>query len=364
MTDLNLERIIDGDGHIMEDFAGIAKMIPYPYNQGVVRADKMFPYYDHLHRSNQVKTSADLAGRGRVGSEEWFDFLTDVHIDTTVLYPTAGLAYGRIVSVDWAIATCRAYNDWLSETYMARSPRFKGMALIPGQDVEAAVEELRRVVEDLGMPGAMLPAKGFDTHMGAKTYWPIYAEADRLGCAIAFHGGSHDMLGMDRLNRYAPIHGIGHPLSVMIAFAGVVFNGVMDRYPNARYAFLEGGVAWTMMGLERFDRSHETHPEFDPFRQWGPQADEKVSDYIIKHIKDGRLHFGIEGDEPLLPHAVKALGEEAWVYSSDFPHEVTNEMCKAEIQEVLDNEGLTDSAREAILHKNGERLYRLAMVTA
>ncbi|PZC48787.1 MAG: putative metal-dependent hydrolase, TIM-barrel fold [Chloroflexi bacterium] len=364
MTEINLERIVDGDGHILEDFAGIAKRIPYPYNQGVIRPEKMFPQIDHLHRHNQVKTSADLEGRGPVGPEEWFQFLSDVNIDATVLYPSQGLGYGRIVSVDWAIAICKAYNDWLYETYMGRSPRFKGMALIPGQDVDAAVEELRRVVEDLGMQGAMLPAKGFDTQVGAKTYWPIYAEADRLGCAIAFHGGSHDMMGMDRLNRYAPIHGIGHPLSVMIAFAGIVFNGVMDRFPNAHYAFLEGGVAWTMMGLERFDRSHETHPEYDPFRQWGPQADEKVSDYIIKHISEGRLFFGIEGDEPLLPHAVKALGEQAFVYSSDFPHEVTTTMCKEEIQEVLDNEDLTDSAREAVLHKNSERLYTLAPVPA
>ena len=364
MAETNLERIIDGDGHILEDLAGIAKFIPHPYSDGVVRVEKMFPDIDHMHRHNQVVTSADLEGRGHVGSEEWFDFLTDVGIDSTVLYPSAGLAYGRIVSVDWAIATCRAYNDWLYETYMARSSRFKGMALIPGQDVDAAVEELRRAVEVLGMQGAMLPAKGFDTHAGSKLYWPIYEEANRLGCAIAYHGGSHDQMGMDRMNRYAPVHGVGHPLSVMIAFASVLFNGVMDRYPNARYAFLEGGVAWTMVCMERYDRSHVTHPEFDPFQQWGPQQDALVSDYIIKHVKEGRLCFGIEGDEPLLPQAVAAIGEQAFVYSSDFPHEVTNTMCKEEIQEVLDNHRLANSAKEAVLHKNAERLYRLAPVTA
>ena len=358
-------RVVDGDGHILENLDGIAKFIPAPYNQGAVHIKRIFPPFDHLHQHNQVTTSGELSGRTRdIGPDEWFDFLTDANIDATVLYPTLALSYGRIVSVDWAIATTRAYNDWLYETYMARSSRFRGMGLLPGQHVESAVEELRRIVEDLGMQGAVLPATGFDSHVGANFYWPIYEEAHRLGCTIAFHGGTHGNLGFDRLNRYAPVHAMGHPMGVLQAFSGIVFNGVMDRYPNARYAFLEGGVAWIFMALERFDRSFETHPEFDPYRQWGPQVDEKVSDYIIKHAKEGRLFFGIEGDEPLVPDAVAELGHQSFCYSSDFPHEVTNEMCKHEIQEVLDSEDLSDEAKEGILHKNSEKLYNLAPVQA
>jgi hypothetical protein len=34
------------------------------------------------------------------------------------------------------------------------------MALIPMQDVSAAVSELRRAVKELGLPGAMLPSCG------------------------------------------------------------------------------------------------------------------------------------------------------------------------------------------------------------
>ena len=47
------------------------------------------------------------------------------------------------------------------------------MALIPLQEPEAAVEELRRAVEVLGMRGAMLPANGLRMNLGVKTYWPV-----------------------------------------------------------------------------------------------------------------------------------------------------------------------------------------------
>ena len=38
------------------------------------------------------------------------------------------------------------------------------------------------------MAGAMLPTRGLPNHLGAKEYWPVYEEADRLGCCLAVHG--------------------------------------------------------------------------------------------------------------------------------------------------------------------------------
>ena len=358
-----VKRIVDGDGHIIEELDAIAKFIPSPYKEGPINEGKIFPPLDHLHQHNQVTTSAELSGRSfKQGPAEWDNFLAYTGIDTTVVYPTLALSYGRIVSVDWAIAATRAYNDWLYETYMARSPRFRGMGLIPGQHVESAVQELRRIVEDLGMHGAMLPAMGFDIHPGANPYWPIFEEANRLGCTIAYHGGAHSGIGLDRMNRYAPVHAMGHPVEIMLALSSVVFNGLLERYPNVRHVFLEGGVGWIFMALERFDRSHVTHPEYDAYKQWGPQIDDTISEYIKKHINEGRIFFGIEGDEALLPVAVDEVGHQPFVYSSDFPHEVSNEMCKEEIQEVLANEALSDEAKEGILHGNSEQLYNLAPV--
>src|SRR5581483_952690 len=103
------------------------------------------------------------------------------------------------------IGTAQAYNDWLAKTYTKRSSRFQGIGLIPMQDPRAAVVELRRIVRDLGMLGAFLPSRGLSDLLGSNKYWPVYEEADRLGCALAVHGGCHDGMGFDSLNRYAPV---------------------------------------------------------------------------------------------------------------------------------------------------------------
>ena len=168
--------------------------------------------------------------------------LDETGIDWTVVYPTAGLAVGRIIAEDWAIAACRAYNSWLYEKFTNVSSRIKGIALIPIQDTDAAVQELRRAVKDLGMVGAMLPSngEGIKGHFGSKIYWPIYEEAEKLGCPLAVHVGSLHHLGMDTLGVYYAVHALGHPFGIMAQAAAMLSYGVFDHFPKLRVGFLEG----------------------------------------------------------------------------------------------------------------------------
>jgi len=354
-------KIIDGDGHVFEDSDGLRKYLPSPFKDGR-SLERWFPPLDHFHAF--IGETPPGSFRRETGPKEWIEFMEDVGIDTAVLYTTSGLAVGKVFHLDWAIALCRAYNDWLHEEYLQRSPRFRGMALIPMQDPDAAAEELRRAVTQLGFCGAMLPSTGLASHLGAKQYWPVYQEADRLGCALGVHGGAHSGLGFDQMNVYTPVGGMGHPLALLINFSGILFNGLLDRYPNVKWGFLEGGVAWLEVAIERFDRAHETHIQWNPRGELAPAPDEVVSEYIRKHVQAGRLFIGCEGDEPTLAHASAQVGSEAFVYSSDFPHEVNNAICKEEIQEMLECEELTAQDKENILHANAERFYGLGAGSA
>jgi predicted TIM-barrel fold metal-dependent hydrolase len=336
----------------MADNDAIAKRLSVSGSRAV------FPPLDHLHSQGSTSPAGSFR---RVDAGDWVEFLDDVGIEAAVLYPSgAGLSVGKFTNADWAIAVTRAYNDWLSEAFVSRSSRLRGMALLPMQDPAAAVEELHRAVTDLDMCGAMLPSTGLRQHLGSKEYWPIYREADRLGCALAVHGGAHSGLGMDDLNAFVPIHALGHPFGLMVSFAGMVFNGVLDRFPNARFGFLEGGVGWLPFVLERFDRSHETFFDYNPSGQLLQLTEgETVSDYVMGHLEAGRIAVGCEGGESTLANVVKIVGSGCLMYSSDFPHEVNNEYCKKEIGEILEHQELTSADKEAILFRNAERFYNL-----
>ncbi|WP_448506643.1 hypothetical protein [Immundisolibacter sp.] len=51
----------------------------------------------------------------------------------------------------------RADNRWLHATHLASDPRLHAVALLPAQDIPAAVQELRTTVNELGLVGDLLP---------------------------------------------------------------------------------------------------------------------------------------------------------------------------------------------------------------
>ncbi|HLG69146.1 MAG TPA: amidohydrolase family protein, partial [Chloroflexota bacterium] len=120
----------------------------------------------------------------------------------------------------------------------------------------------------------------------------------------------------------------------------------------------------SLVAFERFERSHRTHIQYNPRGELAPAADASVEEYIRRHIREGRLFVGCEGDEPSIAHAISVLGREAFVYSSDFPHEVNNDICKHEIGEFLENPELTQAEKEAVMHGNAERFYGLKVPAA
>ena len=85
-----------------------------------------------------------------------------------------------------------------------------------------------------------------------------------------------------------------------------------------------------------------------------------VADYLRGLIKAGRLVIGIEGGESDLAYAIKAAGERAFMFSSDFPHEVNVQTIAKELRELRENEGISEAARQGILHDNAARFYKFA----
>ena len=354
-------QIIDADGHINDHACGdeIANYMP----KGNQMA-RLFPEFDHLHfrylKQNRRNT-------GNPTPDDWMKFLDQTGISWTVIYPTAGLAVGRIMAEEWAIVACGAYNNWLYEHFLNKTDRLKGMALIPLQNVDAAIVELRRAVNDLGMLGGMLPSNGeaIQGHLGNKIYWPLYEEAEKLGCALAVHVGCLHHMGFDAFATYYPAHALGHPFSLMIQAAGMLAHGVFERFPRLRVAFLEGGATWVPFMMDRLDRSyHAGHVQLDLDGNLlgGPKPGQKASDYFRQQLGAGRIFVGFDCDDDGLGTAIQKGGREAFLFGSDFPHEVFDAgKCRHEIDELLTRDDLTQADKQAALGGNALRFYSAAL---
>ena len=360
------DAVIDADGHVFEDVAGIIAKLPESYRalrqQEALRNSRLFPPIGYL----ASMPFAMPANRDR-GSEEtglnpasWQYFLDTVGIDRTVLYPSLGLTVGRVRDLDYAIALTRAYNDWLAETYLRHpSGKFQAAALVPVQVPLAAADELRRAVRELGFCSAVVPSNGFTNHPGSEQYFPLYEAAQELDVGLSFHGGDgHDGMGFDDFNVFAAVHALGHPVSLLIAFAGMLFNGVFDRFPELRVAYLEGGAAWILLAVERFSESFNALRPVESEHSLKLANDATIRDYIFDLVREDRVVLGCEGGEDQLATAINYFGCTPFMFSSDFPHEVSAASCKHELAE-LDELDLDQGTKRLLRGGTARKFYRL-----
>ncbi len=349
--------VIDCDGHIVESIPEMAEFMNERVKRHALQPSRnrqgVFPSLDGmhfaLHEGNTGKERV-TASEYRPGSaEDWVAFLKQAGVERSVLFTSEGLAVGFIQIPRYAVEVCRAYNGYVYNRFSKVSDRLRPMALIPMQDVPAAVRELKRVVEELGLPGAMLPSTGLPLHLGHETYWPLYKEAERLHCSLAVHGGSNlEGAGLETFTNFTASHVLHHPLPLMIALVSFIYHGVFDRYPGLRVAFMEGGCGWLPSLIDRAERDEGYFDSKDQPRM-----------HFVDYFKDGRILIGCEGNERTLAYVAKRVGIEPFAYASDYPHEVDLPAAKHEIENIVEREDLTEKEKQAVLGGNARRFFNL-----
>jgi uncharacterized protein len=340
-----MERIaaVDGDGHITESPARLRPYFDaYVDSRGAWSPDRPFYPSDNWDRS-LAKSLGDDAGT----AQQWLDAMDRGGLETVFLYPTSGLGVGGIREPDWAVALCRAYNNFVSEEFLKVSPRLRAVCLLPLQDPDEAVKELRRAVTELNFSGAMLPANGLRLPLGHPTFHPIYAEAERLDTFMAIHATVRgpESFGADHFDKFIEVHTLSHPVAQMVSLTGWIFEGVPEKFPRLRTGFMESGCSWVPYWANRMDEEYEKRsPE-------APALRKKPSEYV----RGGNLFFHGEGDEALLPEAMRWLGTGSVFYASDFPH--WDHSYPHNIEEFLEMDALSEDEKRALLRDNCLRMY-------
>ena len=93
---------MDADGHVVEDDRLLVEFLDEPYRaNGMVTRFPLFPTLDGMQRG-AIAARLGITNVDVYRPSAWIDFLDEVGIESTVLYPTAGLSYGLIQDPGWA----------------------------------------------------------------------------------------------------------------------------------------------------------------------------------------------------------------------------------------------------------------------
>ncbi|MFE7897255.1 amidohydrolase family protein [Streptomyces sp. NPDC057424] len=244
-----------------------------------------------------------------------------------------------------AVATARRVNDHLADVVAAHPTRFAGFAALPLQDPKAAVAELRRAVEQLGLKGVLHNDHVQGHYLDEPQFRPVWAELERLGVTLYLHPA---LFPADQWRVFQ-----GHPVlsgpswgwtaQVGAHALRIIYGGVFDEFPGASATLGHMGELLPFQ-LARLDSRYQ-------------QADPKSRPrHLPSHYLRHNLYATTSGvfSHAALLGAVQAIGADRLLFAVDYPYEST-----AEAAEFLRTAPFSRADLTRIAHRNAAHLLNL-----
>jgi len=282
----------------------------------------------------------NVAVRGHRDIAYRADVLAREGVDTQVISLTTPGTH--VERPELAIKLARLVNDAFAKIVRERSPRFAALATLPLCDPKASVAELRRAVEELRFPGAMLFSNVNGIALADQRFEPLYGEANRLGAVLHIHPTSP--VGVEAMTEFWLMPLTGFLFDTTLAAAKLVFGGIPERYPRIKWVLSHLGGTIPYLA-ERLDRGWRA---FDECRV---NINRPPSEYL-RHFYFDTVNF----DPRALRFAADFGGVSQLLGGSDYPHAIGSiELMK----ESITSASFSAAEKKQILGENALKVYGL-----
>jgi aminocarboxymuconate-semialdehyde decarboxylase len=235
----------------------------------------------------------------------------------------------------------QVFNNACAAVHLQHPQRFVGLAMVPMQAPELAVQELERVAKLPGMRGVYMATHVNGKNLDEKEFWPVYARCEALGLAIFLHPVAP--VGAERMRRYWLGNFLGNPYETGIAAASLVFGGVMDAYPQLDVMLPHAGGAFPAL-IGRMDHGTTVRPECKHMPR-------PPSHYLRRFHYDTIAH-----SDTILMNLIRQVGADRVVMGSDCPADMGYTQPVAVVERLGE---LSAAERDAITGANAARLLRM-----
>lgn len=238
----------------------------------------------------------------------------------------------------------RMQNDTLAQAVADRPNRFVAAgATVPLQDVDRAIAELDRAVDDLGFKGLQIGGTVNGRNLDEQRFRPFWAAVEAKGVPVILHPSGYPE--GQRLTDYFLTNCIGNPLETLVATTRMIFSGLFAEHPAIKLVLLHGG-GYLPFYAARADHTWKVRPE----------TRVKIPDHPPSYYMK-RFYYDTMVFQPLyLRHLIEVVGADRVMIGTDFPFD----MGETDPVGLVDSvDGLTDDQKSAIKGRNAVRLFGL-----
>ncbi len=245
-----------------------------------------------------------------------------------------------------AAEICRLNNLHLAELCALRPDKFAAFASLTMQFPDLAIEQLDYAVRKQGLKGAAIGGSVLGQDFSDPKFHPVLAKAQELDVTLFIHPQSTPQLAQRFKGNGWMSNVIGNPLDTTIALQHLIYEGVLDKYPQLKVLAAHGG-GFLGSYAPRMD-----HSCFVSSQNCDPNIvlKKKPSEYL-KQLYFDSLVFTPEA----LAYLVSQVGASQVVIGTDHP--IPWE--EFPVEQVMATKGLNNANRIAILSGNAERLLNL-----
>ncbi|HYJ14401.1 MAG TPA: amidohydrolase family protein [Candidatus Limnocylindria bacterium] len=311
-------------------------------------------------------------------------------IEQHVVLPQFSGWWSYLIEPELACPMARSHNQSLLRLMTEYAGRIFGAALVPLQDVTAAIGEMEWA-RDHGFCSVVLdkvfPVKAhpYGEPLGShRELWPFFKRAEELAMPIYLHNVQHGhrmsnlpIFQRDGLYIFAPQEG-------QMSLVSLITSGLLDEFPQLQFIFTEAGTSFIKPLVQWLDRVLDRPPvdyadQEDPLNTRGAltkvgerlrraraiapaqvflEKNAKPASYYFKN----NFYFTIETEEPELPEAIEFLGAERFLFATDYPHDDPGGRMKFEDVRLLrEHKKIAEDAKDLIRFKNAQRLFHLGV---
>jgi aminocarboxymuconate-semialdehyde decarboxylase len=250
----------------------------------------------------------------------------------------------RLGDEEAAIAA-RLHNDSMIAMARLHPERFVVLGHLPMQSESLAIAELERLVAIDEVVGLELGTNVAGVNLGDPRHEAVWQAIDAAGLAVVLHPGA-DVAGADRMHDHYIHNYVGNPTDSTVAAASLLFQGVLTRNANLRFALLHGG-GFLPYQIGRFDHGWSVRPESRT------HLPEPPSTLMHRFWFDTLTH-----DDLSLRFLHDRVGDDRLCLGSDYPFDMANPDPVGALKRALADR--PDAIRKALEDNPRELLTRLS----